>query len=275
MVPLLLATLLSPVVPLTIHPSVPGRATPPVITIQAADFSLRAPATIPAGFVTLRIVNSGKELHHASLFKLASGKSLTDLDAALKNQGPLPAWVTEVGGPNAAPPGGDASITLNLGVGTYAMLCGIPSPDGVPHFAKGMQASFTVVPAKVGTPIAAPVPDVVVTLKDYDFVFSKPLTAGTRTIKMVNEASQGHEMVLAQLAPDKTAQDFVAWAEKMQGPPPITRIMSGTAPLGHSRVAYVVNDITPGNYVLICFVADAKDGKPHFVHGMLKELTVS
>jgi uncharacterized cupredoxin-like copper-binding protein len=34
-------------------------------------------------------------------------------------------------------------------------------------------------------------------------------------------------------------------------------------------------DFTPGRYVLICFVPDARDGKPHFVHGMAQELTVS
>jgi hypothetical protein len=31
----------------------------------------------------------------------------------------------------------------------------------------------------------------------------------------------------------------------------------------------------PGNYVLICFEPDAKDGMPHFVHGMLQAFTVS
>ena len=31
----------------------------------------------------------------------------------------------------------------------------------------------------------------------------------------------------------------------------------------------------PGSYALICFVPDAKDGKPHAMHGMLKTLTVS
>jgi hypothetical protein len=29
-----------------------------------------------------------------------------------------------------------------------------------------------------------------------------------------------------------------------------------------------------GNYALICFVPDSKDGKPHSVHGMMQTLTV-
>jgi len=31
----------------------------------------------------------------------------------------------------------------------------------------------------------------------------------------------------------------------------------------------------PGNYVLICFEPDAKDGMPRFVHGMPQAFTVS
>jgi hypothetical protein len=31
----------------------------------------------------------------------------------------------------------------------------------------------------------------------------------------------------------------------------------------------------PGNYVVICFEPDAKDGVPLFVHGMLQARTVS
>jgi hypothetical protein len=34
-------------------------------------------------------------------------------------------------------------------------------------------------------------------------------------------------------------------------------------------------DLTPGNYALLCFIPDAKDGKPHIMHGMMKDFTVS
>ena len=34
-------------------------------------------------------------------------------------------------------------------------------------------------------------------------------------------------------------------------------------------------ELTPGDYGLICFVPDAKDGKPHLAHGMVKTITVS
>jgi uncharacterized cupredoxin-like copper-binding protein len=34
-------------------------------------------------------------------------------------------------------------------------------------------------------------------------------------------------------------------------------------------------DLTPGNYAFICFLPDAKDGKPHALHGMTKQFTIS
>jgi len=37
---------------------------------------------------------------------------------------------------------------------------------------------------------------------------------------------------------------------------------------------YFTADFTPGNYILMCFLPDAKDGKPHLAHGMTKQITV-
>jgi hypothetical protein len=34
-------------------------------------------------------------------------------------------------------------------------------------------------------------------------------------------------------------------------------------------------DLPAGDYALVCFIPDDKDGKPHFVHGMAKQTKVS
>jgi hypothetical protein len=39
--------------------------------------------------------------------------------------------------------------------------------------------------------------------------------------------------------------------------------------------AFVDLDLEPGEYGLICFLPDMKDGKPHFHHGMVKKITVA
>jgi hypothetical protein len=37
---------------------------------------------------------------------------------------------------------------------------------------------------------------------------------------------------------------------------------------------YFSADFVPGSYALICFLPDVKDGKPHFVHGMVQQIEV-
>ena len=39
--------------------------------------------------------------------------------------------------------------------------------------------------------------------------------------------------------------------------------------------AFITVTLTPGRYGLLCFFPDAKDGKAHYTHGMVKEFRVS
>jgi hypothetical protein len=44
---------------------------------------------------------------------------------------------------------------------------------------------------------------------------------------------------------------------------------------GKGARAYFTADFTPGNYVMLCFIPDAKDGKSHMEHGMVQPFTVN
>lgn len=252
----------------------------PVVTIHAKDFAYDAPKSIAAGLTTFRLVNDGTQLHHASIVKLDKGKTVKDVEAALKSDGPPPAWLKAVGGPNAAAPGATIEATLDLAPGNYVVLCFIPSPgEQMPHAAKGMVMPFTVTAAGGVTQAGAtyaptPVPDVHLELKDYGFKFSKPITAGKHTIHIMNDGPQDHEAILIQLAPGKHLSDFTAWASTggMKGPPP-ARPMAGIAAMGKGRTAIVTDDFTPGTYAITCFVA-APDKKMHAEHGMNLEFEV-
>jgi hypothetical protein len=246
---------------------------PQVVTIHAKDFAFDAPANISAGVITFKLINDGPNLHHAVIVRLDSGKTVADLEAELAKPATPPTWAVFMGGPNAPDPTRESNATLDLGPGNYVMLCLVDVPGGVPHFAKGMIHPFTVSAAPAGAKAVAPTPDMTVTLSDYAFDLSKPLTAGTHTFEVKNSASQMHEIELVRLAPGKTADQFMGWIAKPAGPPPGSAV-GGVAPFVGTPI-YFTADITPGNYVLICFVPDAKDGKPHFMHGMMKTITVS
>ena len=250
----------------------PAPVVPPTVVIHASDYALQAPDTIPGGWVTLRLDNSGKELHHAGLVRLDQGKTAADL-AKLGPTDPPPAWAIMMGGPNAAAPGGPAvETTLKLAPGNYVILCVIPSPDHMPHFTKGMIRPLTVIAPT--TAAAPPEADLTVTLVDYSFAFSKPVTAGKHTIRITTAPGQPHEFLVARLAPGKVAADLSKWIDTMNGPPPAMPV-GGTTPLNAGEEAQVTINFAPGEYVLICFFPDAKDGKYHSAHGMMTQIKVS
>jgi hypothetical protein len=253
--------------------AVAAAAKPHQMTIVATDYKFDAPDQVPSGMMTVHLVDNGSELHHVAFIKLNDGKTVSDIEQAMKSQAPMPTWAVDHGGVNPSHPGGGMSTTTQmLEPGNYAMLCFIPSPDGIPHFAKGMVRPLTVT-ASTDASAAAPTEDIVMTLKDYTFTTSKPITAGRHTIKIENDASQSHELVLARLAPGKKAEDLPAWVEKMNGPPPGEPI-GGVPAMAKGGTAYLTADFTPGEYAFVCFLPDAKDGKPHFAHGMVKQIHI-
>jgi uncharacterized cupredoxin-like copper-binding protein len=252
----------------------------PVVTIHAKDFAFMAPKSIAAGQTTFRLVNDGKESHHITILKLEQGKTMKDLEAAMKDpNAPPPAWLVSVGGPNAAVPGSTIEATIDLAPGNYVLACFIPSPgDETPHVMKGMITPLTVTAAggvtQAGaTDAPAPVPDVHLELKDYGFTFSKPITAGKHTIHVMNNGPQEHEAIMLKLAPGKHVSDFTAWVSTgMKGPPP-AMLIAGMAGMAKGRTAIFSDDFTPGNYAITCFVP-APDKKLHAEHGMNLEFTV-
>jgi uncharacterized cupredoxin-like copper-binding protein len=245
----------------------------PEVTVVATDFKLALPASLTAGPTTFRLVNRGRELHQLYLVKLADGKTAANLVSAIKAGGPPPSWATDVGGPNAVDPGATSpAATVPLTPGRYAALCIIPSPDGVPHVMKGMYADLTVTPGVRAASLPSK-PDLTITLVDYGYGTSSPLSAGSHVFLVKNDGKQSHEMVITRLLPGKTPADLAAWAEKMSGPPP-AHFLGGISPIAPGRENELAMRLTPGHYVLLCFLPDAKDGKPHTAHGMVKDFVI-
>jgi hypothetical protein len=248
-----------------------------VVHIVAKDYGFDAPATIPAGLTTLHLMNQGKELHQAELIKLTEGKTYDDLIAAVKAMKPNvppPTWVVFDGGPNAAAPGGTAASTQTLEPGNYAIVCFIPSADGQPHIMKGMSRSLVVTPS-TAAPAPEPTPTTTMTLSDYKFDLSSPLKSGENIVRVENAADQPHEVVVFKLAPGKTMKDFQAWLPVADKQPPPAIPFGGVVGLSKGRHAFFTANLDAGDYVLICFFEDAKDGKPHFVHGMVQPFKIT
>jgi hypothetical protein len=116
------------------------------------------------------------------------------------------------------------------------------------------------------------------------------LTGGSQVIRVDNIGAQPHFFIAAK-GPDDMTEDQIATVleEKMQaemtGTPPVysdldptTEIseegfFTGTQSGGTSQ--WVMADLSPGTYLLICFFPDAGDGAPHANHGMYSVVEVS
>ena len=262
--------------PLAAQAPAAGSQLPRVVNVKAFDYRFEAPASIQAGTTTFRLQNLGKEPHHLWIVQLTEGKTPADFTKAMKAWGSalkMPKWAIDVGGPNTAGTNEIAEGTMTLEPGTYMLVCWIPSPDGMLHVMKGM-----VKPMKVTGPATAavePTADITLTMDDYSFELSKPITPGRHTIRFENRAAQSHEAVIARLLPDKTLAQAVTWLNAGQaGPAPIV-LLGGASGLAKGRHMFVTTDFQAGHYALLCFIPDVKDGKPHLDHGMSKEIIVA
>ena len=245
-----------------------------VVTINATEYAFAAADTIVAGLTTFRMLNAGREPHQAVVAG-GSGKTFAELEGELMKEA-IPEWMIFPAGPGVVGAGDSSIVTSNVAPGNYLIVCFIPSLDGKPHVAKGMFRRLVVVPApQTAAAAAEPKADVTVTLSDYAFATSGPLTAGTRTIRVENAGPQLHELTIERLLPGKTLTDWQQWmAGGMRGTPP-AEPAGGLVGPDKGKVGWLTVTLTPGNYLLNCYVPDAKDGKPHFLHGMVQQITIS
>ena len=247
---------------------------PNVVTVTARDFAFELPATIPAGITTFHLVNKGALAHHMTIVRLDEGRTAAE---ALKTvmavgRAPRPEWMHAVGGPQSIKPGVEGNATLMLEPGNYLVFCEVPGPDPVAHYMKGMAKALTVTgPARAGS---LPAADVALSLTDYDFIFAHPLTRGHHTIAVTNHGAQGHMVVMNRFPPGQGLDDFLAWANNPQGKPGPGWMRGGVTAIPPGATVTFTRNFSPGHYGMICFSPDAKDGKPHFMHGMRKEFEV-
>jgi hypothetical protein len=246
-------------------------AGPNVVNVVARDYHYEMPDSIPAGPTLFHLTNDGNELHHMTLVKLEQGKTLDDFSAL--PPGPMPSWAVFMGGPNAPiPHGGQSEDAVDLSPGNYAVICLIPGSDGQLHMMKGMKKALTVKPSSEAHTM--PASDLTLTLADYQFAFSQPVTAGKHAIRVVNRGPQAHEAEIVLLQPGKTGKDVLAWVGGgFQGPPP-GKPIGGIAPENNGHENVLMIDLEPGNYAILCFMPDSHDGRPHAAHGMIHDFQV-
>ena len=245
-----------------------------VTTFIAEDYAFTGPEQLDSGRQTVRLINRGRDVHQVQFLALPPGKTVADVERALASRSPsLPNWLRRHGGVNSVAPGDEASVSILLDPGDYLLLCGIPDVAGRPHVMRGMVRALRVVEA---APSGEPAPraDATLRLNDFAFALSGPLQAGSRTVHLVNDGRQAHEVVLIRLAEGASAKEFIARYRPGGLPNSAGREAGGLTGLDPGREGYVHLELEPGRYGLLCFLADPVTGAPHFSRGMWMDIEV-
>jgi hypothetical protein len=242
-------------------------ASPPathVVTFRAADYAFTGPDTIDPGATTLRLINAGRETHQLVVFQLRRSSDPVTVMRTLVAGGRLPKGV-RMGGVEGVGPGTSGAVSLVLTPSRYLIACGLPAPDGKTHLEKGMVRLLVVRNGDPATTTRLPNADITVRLVEYGFRLSSPLRAGRQRLLVENAGTQPHHLLLGKLHKGVTLADVDRWDGK--GAPPFDDL-GGVAGLSPGQANIWELSLAPGDYVMSCVLPDAKDGRPHYMHGM-------
>lgn len=268
---------------------VASQSAPPGPGAANITYKFDGPETAAPGWVTFTLQNKGFEPHQAGIWALGNvsyeefsggmmamlggdasgGNASGDQHPMMGDAGPHP-----VGGAQAALPGANTTGIVNLAAGTYAVICFIPGPGGMPHAAHGMMKKLVVSGTAKGV---EPTGDITVTTKDYKFEWSKNLTAGHHVVKFTNAGTHHHEVVLFHTTGNATSADILAYfapGNTPTGPPP-TDFVGGGATLTPGLSEYFPIDVVKGHYAVLCFEQDDPNSPPHAVVGMVQDIDVA
>ena len=117
-------------------------------------------------------------------------------------------------------------------------------------------------------------PPVSIVATDFKFDLPDTIPAGVVTFNLVNHGKELHHAQLVKLEDGKTMEDFFA-AMKQPGPPPSwVKFVGGPNPAGPQQTISGAAALTPGNYLVICFIP-SPGGPPHATKGMVRPFTVT
>lgn len=130
--------------------------------------------------------------------------------------------------------------------------------------------------ALVRTQTAAAAPPVIeIMASDYAFDAPDTLPSGLVTIRLMNHGQEPHHAQLLRLNSGVSFGDFTqALQDEGEAAIQLTTLTGGPGALSPLKSTEVTLDLTPGDYVLACFIS-SEDGVPHLAKGMLKPIKVT
>jgi hypothetical protein len=246
------------------------------VTETGKAAKITAPPKTSAGLVEVTLTNQGKAPHAAQLIRIDGNHTPMEALKIIGAGGKIPSWLHAAGGLGATPPGQPASAVQDLTAGKYVVAdVGGPS-SGPPAFT---QLAVT------GTGKGGTLPSTPTTItgaqagKDrYRWDVSGTLKTGANQVTFASKGDEAiHFLGVIPLKGNPSDAQIVK-GMSAQGKPPafldVSNASDSAALDGGHTLTTTVNIKKPGTYVLYCPLADRDGGKPHFMEGMIKKITV-
>lgn len=249
-------------------------------------FDTKGVTELSAGTIraTMTVDDVSTEAHVAMFARVKEGETIESVLTAAETDftGYQAAQMVDFyGGVNALNAGETQSSLITLTPGTYVLACFIPAQDGSfppkPHSALGMWSEITVTEPE--EPAAEVENDGTITMTEMEFGLPDGFD-GNGIFEVENNGELLHEMGIVVLDEAKTGEDVAAFYDFSKGPPALGQepdTPSGGFAANHpGNDGYVELDLSPGNYVLVCFVGNEPPSfSTHLNEGMWKEFTVT
>jgi len=270
-----------------------AKAAPPKTTVLAVTemqpsknrYALEGIKAIPAGPVQIDFATRARGEHQIQLVRVDGDHSEAEVrKILLAEDAAVPDWLHAAGGVTGVKSDAGRSTTQILPPGRYYALDDDRQGEPVPSAGeRGAFATFEV----TGEAQSASLPKTTATVTATDTADHKHsyevsgLKVGLNTFLFKNESKEElHHIVIFKLQPGRTAQDAKTFLEtqgKPSGPPPIDFENGDSTAILDQKTEMVttLNLRKAGDYVLICFLPDRDGkGKPHFLEGMLEQVSV-
>lgn len=245
----------SPSPPRVAREALPGH----VVDVNAGDYFFEAPDSVPAGIVTLRLRQRGTVGHMLWLVRIPPGRTVADLHRDEVKHEPT-SWAEQLGGPGFANAGASSNATYVLTAGDYALVCYVGSGRGVDslyHVWRGMIRPLRVTASAAEGSARArsrPTPAAVARITNDSLVWSAPLHAGRRLVRVENRTSVWREFVLERVLPGRTIDEARRWRRRSGTSLP-TVAVGGLATVPPGGALATTLDLTPGDYLVKTHVA--------------------
>ena len=243
------------------------------LVVSAYEYTFQAPDSLPAGVVTMRLVNRGTKAHQVVVGRLDDSSSLDRVMRSLTANKARTGGIRWVGGVESALAGESSETILPLTSGRYVLICSYDGDHGLAHMALGMIRSLVVTPGSLVTTRSLPAAQTTIALSDYHLGISSPLHSGKQLVRIVNVGEHRHHLFIGRIVGNATTDEIMKWDGKSQ-PAPLQDMSGGAAAMDPGQASVIEMDLKPGRYALACVLSKGGGSKPPYLLGMHDEIVV-